>query len=382
MVEKSEKRRRHNTGTIYQRGGTGLFYGSVTVPGTRQRLHVQPDRDYKVVEERLIALQRQVDRGQAVPRARETVGSYLEWWLSDVVALKRAHNTWRAYSCVARKHILPALGRIQLEKLTPERCERLFAQMAREGRSPGLIVLTRAVLVACLGYAHRSRRIPYNPAYLTECQPIPRHQFRSLTPEDLPAFLAAIAGHRLEPLYALLVGTGLRIGEALGLAWTAVDLERRELTISRQLDKRDGQYVFTNPKREASLRMATLPRFVVERLRRHRRGQAEERIAARGNWRDTDLVFTDERGGPLSENVARRRLYALLEAAGIPRLTLQELRHSYATIQKDQGTDPKTLQEQLGHSSVATTLDLYPETLRAQKLAAADRMDALLRHVE
>ncbi len=104
----------------------------------------------------------------------------------------------------------------------------------------------------------------------------------------------------------------------------------------------------------------------------------EERLVARGTWQDYNLVFASIVGTPLEKSNVDKRFKAILAQAALPRLRFHDLRHSYASLALAQNEHPKTVQENLGHSQISMTLDIYSHLLPSVKHEAAARMDALL----
>ncbi len=131
--------------------------------------------------------------------------------------------------------------------------------------------------------------------------------------------------------------------------------------VRRSLSKGDGgKPVYKSTKAEKG-RAISLLSEVVEALKAHRKRQAEERLRSSGLWREEDLVFPSKTGGPMSwNNLVRRNLKPLMRAAGFPEGTRPyDLRHTFATLMLEQGENPKVVQEALGHSRIAHTMDTY-----------------------
>jgi integrase len=178
----------------------------------------------------------------------------------------------------------------------------------------------------------------------------------------------------------------IRLGEALGLLWEDVDVERGTVFIRRALQRvelEDGtsELQFVEPKSETSYRVVTIPPSLLPLLVKHRAGQNRERLLAGSRWIQKGLVFSSTIGTPLDERNVRREFYALLKAARLPRIRLHDLRHSFATILLAAGEHPKVVQELLGHSSVQLTLDTYSHLLpdMGLKERAAARLDGILK---
>jgi integrase len=201
----------------------------------------------------------------------------------------------------------------------------------------------------------------------------PRPEIRALDADQTRALLAAARGDALEALYALAVATGLRLGELLGLRWGDVDLEAAAVHVRRAaVEGRGGCVTFAEPKTSRSRRMVDLSAFAIAALGRHR-----ARLGATPH--PGRLVFTSSEGLPIRRtNLHRRSFKPLLVRAGLPDVPFHALRHTAATLALAAGVHPKIVQERLGHSSIALTLDTYSHAVPTLGRDAADRLDALL----
>ncbi len=199
-----------------------------------------------------------------------------------------------------------------------------------------------------------------------------------LDPAQAKALLEAAKGDRLEALYVLAVSAGLREGELLGLRWEDVDLDRGIVRVRRQLTRTRDGLLFTAPKRGKS-RGVRITQGAVGALSDHRRRQNEDRLRLGTLWQDGGLVFTSTVGTPVGiGNLTYRSFRPLLERAGLPRIRVHDLRHTAATLLLGKGVHPKIVQEMLGHSTIAQTMDTYSHVLPdMQDGAVAAMQDAL-----
>jgi integrase len=190
---------------------------------------------------------------------------------------------------------------------------------------------------------------------------------RVLDRAELARLLKAAKGAPVEALAFVLAGTGLRIGEALGLRWRDVSLREGVARIVQAQVEDGGEVLFRSPKTANSERTVTLPSAVVAALARHR---ASLGAAPHGER----LVFTDARGGPLRRsNLLRRHWHPLCDAAELPRFGFHALRHTYASHALGAGVDARTVADQLGHRDASVTWDRYSRTVAVgrERLAAA-----------
>ena len=184
----------------------------------------------------------------------------------------------------------------------------------------------------------------------------------------------ATSDDRLRALYVLLVGTGLRRGEALALTWADVDLDGSAVRVAGTLSRVGGQLVVTAPKTVKSRRVVPLPAPVVSALRAHRVRQAAERLHAGSSWQDLDVVFATHCGTPTDPRNALRSLVEAAKRAGLEDVGLHTLRHSAATALIASGAHMRVVQELLGHSSFAITADVYAHVAPESTREAADRL--------
>lgn len=376
---KRRERRPRGEGSVYLAGNgqwrARLYY---TAPDGRLK---RREARFKTQREAVAALsqwKRDLSDGLPVAPDRLTVEQFLRRWLQDVARPRLRPRTYERYAQLVRLHIVPALGGIRLAQLNAADVQRLINSMCESGSSARTVQFTRAVLRAALHQAERWQLVRRNVAALTDPPRVERPEVQPFSPEQARQLLAAARGDRLEALYVVALGLGLRQGEVLGLRWEDVDLERGTLSVRRQLQRTGGTLQLVPLKTERSRRTLPLPAFVLEALRRHRARQLEERLALGAAWQEHGLVFATERGTPLEPRNVLRRYHTLLARAGLPRKRFHDLRHSAASLLLLQGVDLRVVMETLGHSQISLTANTYAHVAQALKREAAERMDALL----
>jgi integrase len=308
-----------------------------------------------------------------------TVGEYLEEWLQGKHALKastRAH-----YADAIRLYLKPHIGHVQLMGLRVEHLDRMYAaiRVGVRGRplSNGSIRRVHACLSSALSTAAKRRLITHNPAQYVELPPENPTRTTPWTVEQARAFLVAVEHDRLAALYHLLIVTGMRRGEAIGLRWDDVDLGRRQLMIAQQITEIRGRPTVSTPKSRKGTRLVPLDAWTVEVLVGHAAAQREER----GQWwlpPGSQLVFTREDGTPLRPEYVTRHFKRLAREAGLPDVRLHDLRHANASIALEAGVDVKVVSERLGHANTAITSDIYTHVSTALGRSAADRIGAFI----
>ncbi len=286
----------------------------------------------------------------------------------------------------------PLAGR-RLDSITPDDLDTLFAVLLANGRrtkpygalSPRTVRLVATVLGRALDDAVRRGQLRANPVKLAHppsSKAAAAEERPIWTPAETGRFLTTAADDPLLPLWRTLATCGLRRGEALGLTWSALDLDggvlhiRQQLTIRREPGKSE-RLELTAPKTEKGRRRVDLDDGTVTALRAHRTQQRRQQLAVGPGWRNSerDLVFVGPAGEPLHPEWVGDRFQRLAKAAGLPVLTLHGLRHSHCTALLLAGMSPVLVSRRLGHSSPAFTLSRYghvvPDEGRAAAQAAA-----------
>lgn len=374
-------RRGANEGTIRERKD-GRWEARVIVTradGRRARRSLL-GRTRADVRDRLQAALRAESSGLVLPPERLTVGVFLRQWLADAVRPSVRPRTYTSYAGIARVHLEPRLGTIPLARLSPQHVQTFLNAKSASGLAPRTVGYIRAVLRQALGQAERWSLVTRNVARLAEPPRIERREVHPLTPDQARTFLDAIRGDRLEALYLVAIGVGLRQGEILGLAWSDIDFDARTITVRHALQRVGGSLVLVEPKSTTSRRVVALPAFVTEGLRAHRTRRREDRLLAGSRRREDqrDLVFVTTVGTPMDGIAVTRRFQTLLARSGLPRQRFHDLRHACASLLLVQGVAPRVVMETLGHSQIGLTLNTYSHVIPALGRAAAEQMDEVL----
>lgn len=310
---------------------------------------------------------------------RETVAAYLAEWL-HATRHKLKPKTLLSYQCYVRNDLVPALGAYRLEHLTHRHVAQLIADMEAAGRGAPTIRRCVAVLSSALADAVERRRLPHNVARHAPLPPEGRAERRPWSVEQATRFLAHVRDHVLGPLFEVLIGCGLRRGEALALRWSDVDLDGRVLQVRQTLSDVNGALMLTAPKTAGSAAGVGMSSRVVDALRRQRAEQDLTR-ALWGDAYDTeglDLVFAREDGSPLRPEKVLWQFHERADEIGLPRCTLHDLRHLAATLMLASGVPLAVVSKMLRHAKVSITVDLYGHLSRETSTAAADIYGAVL----
>jgi integrase len=375
-------RRSDNEGSIYRRGSDGLWVAALTYTddkGKRRQRVVASGKRRGAVAEKLEEARRRLKADEPVKDARLTVAMFVsDWTRKALPASGRKATTQANYSIIARTHLTPPpFGAVTLDRLRPSDVEALLVAKRDAGLSDSTVRLIYTVCRAVLDIAVRDGLVRRNVVAAVKRPTIKRNEARYLTPGEVGRLLEAATDDRLQPLIVLMLGSGLRRGEALALHWRDVDLTARHVRVRWTLARVDRALVFDEPKTERSRRFVSLPLPVVETLVRHKAALAAERLAAVAwtPWEGhDDLVFPTHIGTPTDPRNALRAFDSIAERAGLAGVHLHTLRHSTASALIASGAHIRVVQELLGHSSYGITADIYSHVAVEQQREAAARL--------
>ena len=379
--------------TIYQ-GNDGRWQGRVTVgvrdDGRPDRRHVRGKTKSEVAE-KVRALERNRDQGTVRKVAeRWTVGRWLTYWVENIAAPPHvAENTYLGYRVDVNRHLIPGLGAHRLERLTPDHVERLYAKLQCSGLSPGGVHHVHRTLRAALNEAVRRSHLARNPVLLAKA---PKLDNDDVEPYDVPEIqhlLEAAAKRRNGARWALALALGLRQGEALGLTWNDVDLDKGTIRVRRSrlrpryahgcggtCGKAPGlcpQRLSTRAatgrvKSKAGRRTIGLPPQLIALLRAHRIEQEREWALARQLWHDEGWVFATPTGQPINPRTDYSEWKRLLRDAGLREGRLHDARHTAATVLLVLRQPTPTVMSLMGWSSesMAARYQHVTDALRSQ----------------
>jgi integrase len=369
-----------NEGSIHKRKD-GRWVGVINLgfqDGKRRRKYIYGDTR-GAVQGRFTAALRTHQQHLPVVGERETTADFLNRWLEESVKPTVRPPTYRSYEQMVRLHIVPDLGRIPLARLSPRDIQGLINYKLTTELSPRTVQYIHAVLRHALAQALRWGLVARNAAALVDAPRVQRPEVTPFNPEQADIFLNAAKGDRLEALFSVALAVGLRQGEALGLRWEDLDLDKGDLRVRVALQRVGGKLEFVEPKTARSRRTIALPDLIVASLRAHRARQLREKLVAGSRWQETGVVFTTAIGTPLDGRNVTKNFQKLVVKAGLPLIRFHDLRHTAASLLLAQEIHPRVVMEILGHSQIKLTMDTYSHVIPALQREAASKIDVVLR---
>ncbi|MCL1595375.1 MAG: site-specific integrase [Actinomycetia bacterium] len=324
-----------------------------------------------------------------IPQDRRiTTGQFVKtvWfpWLDEQIRFDILQPSTVLWYKIGAKRLVSEIGHGRLSKVDKVMLRKMLSSCIEAGNSESVLHQLRASTRSVLALAVERDILTANPSGSMSGKNAPRALRRPTSDPkawsegEAQAFLRYVQGDRLEALWILFLGSGLRRGEALALRWEDIDLDERTVTVTRSLIQINGRATMSYPKTEDSKRTVVVGESVVGTLQTLRRIQAAERLAA-PQWHDAEgLVFTTSEGVWLRPEFVTRRLKRIVAEAGLPWIRLHGLRHTMASLALQNGIDVATVSERLGHASVGITVEIYLHGSKESDRAAADVLDAAL----
>jgi integrase len=397
--------RANGEGSIFPYRNGYAAYAWVTRPnGLRARKYVYGKTREDVHDKWIKLLQRA--RQGAVPTRVPTVAAYVTNWLEDVVRPNLAPTTYAKYETFSRLYIVPGIGAKRLDRLQVRDAQtwlnrvRTTCQCCAQGKdarrpederrccaldpkrccadlpAPATVRSARETLRSALSSAMTDELVTRNVAAMVRLPTGRARNAQAWTSEQVRTFLES-ARRSDDPLYAayvLILVLGLRKGEVLGLAWSDVNLDTAELTISHQLQRVGRQLLRRDTKTHASEALLPLPDICVTALKRRQGEQAADRETAGEIWEDWGLVFTSQHGTPIDPRNFNREFTARCRRAGVPVITVHDARRTCATLLVDLDVHPRVVMQVLRHAKYSITMEIYSKVTSAQTRDALKRL--------
>jgi len=310
------------------------------------------------------------------PKPGILLKDWLDYWYQGYKKPFLRPNTQMSYERRIYQHIIPAIGNIQLDKLTTADIQKFYAELKQNGRlarediyGEGLSDQTvrgvHTTLHAALDKAVSEKLLFRNPADRCRLPPAKAREMQVLTPEEIQRLLIQAKEDRCYELLLLELSTGLRRGEICALQRDDLNFKTGALRVERQVHRVKGELVVSQPKTKASNRSVILPAPVVKVL-------AQYRQTVTSRWMFPSPVSEN---APKDPTAVRKRLQTVLERAECKKVRFHDLRHVFCTSCLEHGMDVKTLSTIIGHVSSSTTLNVYAHVTDEMRRTAAAKID-------
>jgi integrase len=335
----------------------------------------------KDAQNALLELEQSLITGSYVKPNKILFGDYLlNQWLEDKQT-KVKKQTLKTYTWIVEKHIIPTLGKIELNQITPMAIQKLYNRLTKDNAlSDENIQKVHTLINDSLKKAERWGFLGRNPASLVDRPKAVKKEISVWDVMEVQAFLKFAKGYnRYYIAFLLALTTGIRQGEILGLLqWRDVDFEHGCLRITQTLSG-NGKEFLPYTKTKAGTRTVDLPDETLEKLIIHKAMIEKEKLELGLNeYNDFDLVVCTPTGTPTNKDNIRRTFKSIIKKANLRKIRFHDMRHTHATLLLLQGVNPKIVSERLGHADVRITLDTYSHLLPSMQKETAKNFGRML----
>ena len=370
------KIRAHNEGSIYQRSNA-KWRAQVSIDGRRLSFTAQTKKEGLAW---MLETKNQIGKGLTFRGAGTTLEEFLDEWLRTVSS-SSSKSTHFTYSWTVQKRIIPYIGNVKLMDLRPDRMQRFYVHLQKEGLSNHAVAVTHKTIRVAMNHAIKLGLIGRNPCAGTTPPKPEQTEMKFYDDRQVKSLLktAKDIEDRFYPLYYLAIHTGMRQAELIGLKWEDVDWNLSTIQVKRQVRHFKGaSYTFLEPKSKSGTRTIILGKQALEILKNHKREQEMLINSAGEDWTCLDLVFPSGAGTPITASNIRRAFRKLLAVSGLPKIRFHDLRHTAASLMLNHGIPVLIVSNRLGHSKPSITIDVYGHLIPSRQEEAAHLMDNLM----
>lgn len=384
---------RKRRGSVFSRSGSWGFSFSYTVNGERQQIKRQGFSTRKEADQELTRALASIDGGRLLGAGRQTVEGFLLSWLESWSGSNRVKPTTIATTTIdIKRYLVPVLGHVLLRSLQPKAIDDCLNHLLNHGRisgdkgngaglSPKSVRNIFGTLHRALNDAVRWGLIPHNPADKVTPPRWERPAITTWSPEQVAAFLSHVNanGDPLAAIWRLLLVTGMRRGELLGLRWQDIDLVEGTVTVVQTRVVAGSRVIVSTPKSKAGNRTISIDPGTVTQLAELK--NAQEAAAQRfGHWR-SDLVVLTQNGHAMQPKDLLLAFQRAARLAGLPKIKLHEGRHTAVTWALQQNTPLHVVSQRVGHAQASTTQNIYAHVLPNADRQAADQIGSALENL-
>lgn len=319
-----------------------------------------------------------IDKGTAVDRSTKTVAEIVAYWIDTHARPHLRAKTVADYENIIKNHILPELGDIPVQRLTPDRLLTFYARKTAAGVGPRTLRLCHILLRQALRQAATVGFVSRNVADIVKPPRGQRPEMHVWNVAQAQAFLAVADQSNYGPIWIVALATGTRRGEVLGLRWQDMDVAQSALHVRQTVGAVRGRIEFKPPKTRSSMRTVHISKEVIAALQEHKRRQDERRLTLGETWQAHNLIFTAENGNPIHPDNLQHDFRRLVRLAGVPYIRIHDLRHTFVTLAYQSGASIKAISEMIGHANIGITLDIYTHVLPEQRMEVSIKVSALL----
>ena len=335
----------------------------------------------KELQRQVVLFEDECRHGQVVSAVK--FETFAEEWFEDYAKLNLKSTTYTRQRQLT-KRVYKAIGHIRLDKITAREIQKFINSLAKEGvnehtgkaLSHKTMVHYLSFISTVLDYAIKMNMLSDNPCRRVTIPKGSKKKRNILTMEETQNFFNLLENYaplKWKAFFVLIIYSGMRRGEMLGLEWHDIDFATGVIHIERTSNYTKARGIYTDtPKTESSVRFIKVPMSVIDVLKEYRLWQNSERKRLGSKWIETDRLFTKWNGSPMNLQSPYGWLKEFCEEHNFPFYGIHQFRHLHTSLLIGAGIDPTTVSGVLGHAQVSTTLNLYSHMFRENQVKACD----------
>ena len=369
-------KRTNGEGTIYRRPD-GLWRAEITLgydaDGKRMKKVIH-SKELESLKKKVNDEKFKLSRNIITQNSDYTIAEWVQFWLENYKVNTLKPKTYDSYENALNRFIIPAFGKIKLNKIRPDSIQQLYNQLHKKGLSSTTIRIVHVTLSQAFDQAIKNDFIHTNPCKATVRPKSEKKKVLAMTPQQQDAFVQHCTKSTFHRFFVFLLNTGLRLGEAQSLTWQDIDFNKKIVSVNKTASvivNRDEdadtktKTVIDTAKTAHSMRDVPMNKIVENILR-----------AQKSKSLNDVFVFSSSAGTLLSARNITRAYKIALEQVGLPdSFTVHSTRHTFATRLLEKNVNPKVVSDLLGHASVQITLDVYSHALPSIKSDAVNLLD-------
>jgi integrase len=337
--------------------------------GNRQRQTMPKGMTLKAAEKKLRATQREILADsyipeKDIPRFNEIAADWLKFKKPKI-----RKSTWEMYDGLLRNHFDTIIN-LKIKKITPQKVENFISDKQNAGMNISTLRRIITTFNQVMRYASRHRFISYNPFVdierLRDNSDVGedgKEELPILTHEKIRNLIEAVTNAKYKTLFQLAIFSGARQGELLGLYWSDIKWQKKQIHIQRTFNH--GEWY--KPKTKTSNRYIDIGPGMLKVLKKWKIACLPSKL---------NLIFPNENGNPIdAKNLTYRHFKPALKKAKIKSIRFHDIRHTFASLLIDQNENPKYIQRQLGHSSIQMTFDVYGHLIEKTNQESATKLE-------
>ena len=328
-----------------------------------------------------------------VSTEKKTFALYSEY----IIQLKtrdNKHRTVQRYKQLLER-INAEIGHLKLTDITGEHLNKMYMKWAKKGENKAIrkkenkkdsglseqtIIHHHRLIHLIFAQAVKEGIIRYNIADTATPPKVPKHEAEFFELDEVLAIREALNGQPLkwQAITSLMIDTGARRGEILGLKWNAIDFKNNQIRIENNLQYTKERGIFEDTTKTDENRTINIAPEITSILQAHKKDQLEQKMKLGTYWNDTNFCFTQDNGNPMNPDSINKWLREFSKKYNLPPIHPHKFRHTQASLLYASGENPVTISKRLGHKQVSTTQNIYAHLLENGDKQASDKIANLL----